>query len=205
MAVAAIKVTLGQSLGEGFYNSTGGPGPADPLAAALTAKTSAATSNASVDTAKTASALLETNVIALDALSDVAVAAKVAGAAVTAVQDAMDVLQADAAAPTEAHVDTADAAWDTVSAAITALHTAVDNVKTASAARETDAIALDALVDTAVTDSATAETDTTTSHAALAGNLVLLIDTAVITSMNMIRAAVKKALFVLSGSSTLTQ
>jgi hypothetical protein len=172
MAAFVVKATVGTVRANGEYPVTIVPA-ADQVA-------NAATTVTAVAAAKVASAALETDAAAADALADLAVAAKVAGAAVTAVQDAMDVLQADEASPTEAHVDTADTAWDTVSAAITALHTAVDDVKVASAALETDAAAADALVDTAVTAA---------GAVAITGNVVLIVDKAVITSPNALKAA----------------
>lgn len=68
----------------------------------------------------------------VDALLDTALTSGPSAAEVLAVQDAMDALQADAESPTEAHVDTADAAWDTVTAAITALDAAVAAASTAA-------------------------------------------------------------------------
>lgn len=89
-----------------------------------------------IGTAQTTTATAKTSTAA-------AVTAKVAGAAITALQDAMDVLQSDGAVPTEAHVDTADAAWDTVAAAITALHSAVDTGDTDTGTAKTAVDALD--------------------------------------------------------------
>ncbi len=109
MARKSVNATLGQSLGEGRYSSVGGLGA--PVAI---------------------------DVSAIEALSDVAVAAKVS---VSAVDAAIAVLVADAAAPTQAHVNTANTAWGTLSTAITALHAAVDAVEAALETLDTGAAA----------------------------------------------------------------
>lgn len=77
---------------------------------------------------------------------------------------ALAVLVADAASPTQAHVTTANTAYTALAAAYTTLAAAI----TAS--------------------------DTTTQAASLAGDLVMLVDTAAITTSNGVNAAVRKAL-----------
>lgn len=137
---------------------------AEPDALATTADTTVDTVIVSNDATKVASAALETDAIALDALVDTAVAA-------------LAVLQADGALPTEAHVDTAD--------------TAVLAVKTASAAVETDAIALDALVDTTVVDADAAKTASAAIAAALGADIQVSINLATVTSRSQARALMK--------------
>lgn len=85
--------------------------------------------------------------------------ASIAAALVTAVDDAMAVLQADAASPTEAHVDTADTAWIAAKAAVTASQTPnlvleYDNavITTKNALRAALRAAVDAAIESGLPD-----------------------------------------------------
>lgn len=100
MALAAIKLTVGQSLGDGRYGTVikGASVPA------------VSTTQTDVAAAKTAAAL---------AVADAA-----------AVAAAVAALVADGASPTQAHVTTLNSAWGTLNADISAANTAAGTAKT---------------------------------------------------------------------------
>lgn len=132
MARIAFGVTLGQSLGNGEFSTSGGGLPPN-LTAATTAD----------DAAGTASGTLTTNV-----------------------GDAVAVLVADGATPTQAHVNTLNTAWGLLATAIAAAKTATAAAKTGVAAK----------------------------------NVILDIDTAVVTTRNGVRAALRELTRAVDGS-----
>lgn len=184
MARRTITVTLGQSLGEGRFNTeakTSAPPSGDVTAtsdAIVALAANIVTAQASVATAAT------------DAL-----AVQAANTAVTPVENAVALLEADGASPTQAHVTALRSVWNTLSAACTAQNGAANTVATTAATAKTNT---DALNTTAASDALALVV------ADEAGNVVLDFDTAVVTSKNALRAALKAALLVVDGSSELT-
>lgn len=164
MAVSAIAVTLGVDLGEGKFNSSIGYA-ADPVAAVTTQAALLVTAKAKVVLAQTAS-----DTVVANAVSYAALAATFA--------TALGVCVSDGASPTQAHVTTANTAY-------TALAAAYDTLST-------DITTLDTAVDLAVTDTNLVTLAALTT--ALGSNVIVLIDTAVITTGNAYKWAIQKAL-----------
>jgi hypothetical protein len=168
VATEAYKETIVGALPNNEYQSTSGLN-ADPAAAALAADTDAATASA--------------DAVLADAASDATVAAKLD---ITAVDAAVGVLVADGASPTEAHVTALSDAWTTLKAANTALNSAIDDGKTATA-----------LV---VTDTATVNADTTAVIAAVSGDLTILVNKANIDTKNKFVSLLRKLQRRIEGS-----
>ena len=150
MARTAVGVTLGQSLGDGAYNSTG--------AAIATATTDVAVLDTAVDLTVTDSATMQ-------------------GTLKTNVAAAVAQLVTDNTTPTQGHVTTLNTAWGLLSTAMTTVNT--------------DALAAQTASDAVVGQVASA-------------NVILDVDTAVVTSMTALKAALRNALLTLAGSSLLT-
>lgn len=147
MARRAVTVTLGASLGEGRFNSTAAHSkPASVDVTAAVSDLSTLTTNVA-----TAQGTLETNVV-----------------------NAVAVLVADGALPTQGHVDTLNTAWGL-------LKTAIDALSTAAVSADLTAVAADE-----------------------AGDVVIDWNATNVTTKNGLRAAIKSALVVVDGSDDLT-
>lgn len=150
MAYTAITVTVGSALRSGDVPVSTGSKP-DPVAKATTADTDAAA-------AVTAYAPVVSG-----------------GTDFTAVDDAIGVLVADGASPTQAHVNTLNSAWTTYKTDQAALKTAVDLVKT----------------------------DTAAALATLGADVAVIFNSTIL-SRNALKAALQAALRAVEGSGTLT-
>lgn len=152
MAFAAQTVTIKTAYANGDVGVQGAPG-SDQVAAVTTADTDAAA-------AKTALVTVQSG-----------------GTDFTALDAAMGVLVADGETPTQAHVTTANSAWTTFKADQATAKTAVDLVKT----------------------------DTAAALAAMGADVTVIFDPAKVVTMNAMHAALKAVLQALDGSGTLTR
>lgn len=143
---------------------------------AILAATAAATAKTSADTAKTNK---DTAVTAVGLTAAKTELAKVAEVSYTDIVTALGVLQADGAAPTEAHVDDLQTAWDAFKTAYDALIVAIDLADSTADLAVTSLGTASTSVDTAATGAATSKTavDLTATKTALAETATILVDT----------------------------
>ncbi len=245
MARASFSVTLGQSLGNGNYNTSFGSSPSASIdvaeaiadlallttaitgakAAVDAAETSGDSALAAASTANTAAGISLTVVTTADTNADLANGTLRTNtvSAIAAVDATVTTLNNDGPAPTEAHVDDLVAAWATFNTAWGLLNTAIGTAATSTETAKTAATtldtaltslivgvtALDALLDTAKTatdalSTTTVAGDLTAIDAADAGDVVLDINTSVVTNQNAARAALRALTQALAGSGMAT-
>lgn len=195
MAVTTFKVTLEASGTARGVPQANGIDAADTTidtvkADTADAKTKIATAKTDTAAAKTSIATANTAAIAMS---------------VTATQAALDVLVADGAIPTQAHVNTAVTAWNTLAALIVTAKANVASAKTLVDTSDTSAGTAKTAVDLSDTDAALAVTASQASQGSFSGAVAVTIDLASIATISKLRAVFNEILRTAEASGQFTQ
>lgn len=192
-----------------------------------TAKTSTATAVTSATTADTNTGTAQTSVNTAQTNTNTAKAATATAAgnfaSRTATQAAVDVLVADGALPTQAHVNDLVTAWNTFKTNLTTHETSVTTADTNTGTAQTSVNTAKTNTDTAKTSTATALTNTTTADtntgsavtslsnvtlvaaaASVAYDVALFFNAATVVTRNKFREAVRAILRVIEGDNSLS-
>lgn len=184
MALAAINITIGQSLGGGNYSSSVKGASVPNFSVVTTDTATLIADNVAVTPVENAVATLETDVAALVA----------ANVAVTPVENAVATLEADGATPTQAHVTALRGVWDTLSAACTTHNGDANTVNSDKTALRSAWNTLSAACTTHNSDANTANTVATTLSGTINGDVSIIWNGSTITHRNQLRQALRTAL-----------
>jgi hypothetical protein len=153
------------------------------------AKTKIATAKVDTAAAKTSIATANTDTIAVS---------------ITALSAALDVLVADDVVPTQAHVNTAKAAYDTMAALLVTAKSTVASAKTLVDTADTSTGTAKTAVDLSDTDAGTAATLSQLDADAISGGIYVAVDLSVIATVSKLRKLFNESLFAASGDGRFT-